>query len=163
MKKRSFHSEKHQTKPKKQYIKKFRFYPYFLYSHLDKWLKKISLNGYHIVNVGLFTFIFEKGTPQEREYFTYGLSTVEGKYDLSLRFPFLERTYGRKKSKINSIKNKTYQIVEIDTNKIDIENDVGYRELINDRNRLYMQYFIRNTSVITAVVLLHVILQILET
>ena len=106
----------------------------------------MSLNGWHIIYCGIFFFWFEKGLPQEKEYFTYGLSTLEGKYNLSLQYPFLEKTYGVKKrnSKINSSKSKVYQIVEIDLDRIDISNDVGYKELICDRNRLYLRYFIRN-------------------
>ena len=144
-------SKKFQMDPSKQYVKKFRIYPPFLYSRLDKWLKLMSAKGWHIVHSGIFSFWFEKGEPTEKEYFTYGLATVEGKYSISLRYPFLEKTYGskNKKSKINSNQTKKYQILEIDLNKIDIENDVTYKELINDRNRLYMQYFIRNFCVIS--------------
>ena len=53
-------------------------------------------------------------------------------------FPFLEETYGvkAKKSKINANKSKFHQIVEIDTQKIDTEKDVGYLELISERNKM---------------------------
>ena len=134
----------------KQYIKKMRIYPYFLYGRLDKWLKSMSLQGWHIVHCGLVFFWFEKGEPSEKEYFTYGLSTQEGKYNLSLRHPFLEKTYGvkDKKSKINSNNAKKHQIVEIDLDRIDINNNFGYKELIFDRNRLYLRCFIRNFSIV---------------
>lgn len=137
----------------KQYVKKIRVYPTFLYGYLDNWLKKMSLRGWHIVHCGVFLFWFEKGEPIEKEYFTYGLSTQEGKYSLSLRYPFLEKTYGlsKKKSKINANESKRYQILEIDTNKIDIANDCGYKEMISDRNRLYMRYFVRNFIISTIV------------
>ena len=141
-----------------QYLKKFRIYPYFLYFRLDKWLKYMSSNGWHIVHCGLFFFLFEKGENSLREYFTYGLSTQEGKYDISMKFPSLEKTYGLKRSKINSNKKKSYNIVEIDTNRIDIKNDIGYKELVSDRNRLYARYFIRNLSIVTAVILITSIL-----
>lgn len=45
---------------------------------------------------------------------------------------------------INANENKARQIVEIDTQKIDVEKDVGYKELIRDRNRLYVADFLRN-------------------
>ncbi len=75
--------------PGKEYIKIIRMYPAFLYHRLDKWLKLMSRSGWHIVHCGLFTFWFEKGKPIEKEYFTYGLSTQEGKYSISLRYPML--------------------------------------------------------------------------
>ena len=34
------HDEKNQEEPHKQYKKRFRIYPAFLYSQLDKWLKR---------------------------------------------------------------------------------------------------------------------------
>lgn len=147
----SLKCKKFQKNPCKQYAKRYRIYPSFLYSHLDRWLKKMSLNGWHVVHCGLICFLFEKGVPEEREYFTYGLGTQEGKYSISLRFPLLEKQYGleKKKSAINSNCTKAYSIVEIDTYKIDI----GYGELINDRNHLYMRYFLRNLSVIIAVII----------
>ena len=150
--------------PKKQYLKKYRFYPMFLYSCLDKWLKDMSLKGWHIVHCGLLTFVFEKGEPCEKEYFTYGLSTQEGKYSISLRYPFLEETYGlkSKKSKINFNKAKAYKIVEIDLDKINIKDDIGYNELKNDRNHLYLEYFIRNTVIFSFVLVLLVFLWFLK-
>ena len=167
MKKKSrtfIHSEKEQMKSPKQYKKSFRIYPSFLYNKLDKWLKKQSLRGWHIVHCGIFFFMFENGIPMAQEYFTYGLSTLEGKYSISLRHPFLEKRYGvrKDKSKINSNEKKTYQIVEIDLNRIDVKNDIGYKELLNDRNRLYSRYFLRNFCVILASVIVLILLQFLN-
>lgn len=158
------HDEKNQEEPHKQYKKRFRIYPAFLYSQLDKWLKKESLSGWHIVHCGIFLFWFEKGTPMEKEYFTYGLGAIEGKYSISLRYPFLEKTYGMKKdkSRINSNETKKYQIVEIDLNRIDVKNDVGYKELVNDRNRLYFRYFIRNFCIILISILVLILLRFLN-
>ena len=152
--------KKNQKKTHKQCIKKFRIYPPFLYSRLDRWLKSMSKKGWHIIHCGTFFFWFERGDPEEKEYFTYGLTTQEGKYSLTLRYPLLERTYGLRnsKSKINSNKTKKYQVVEIDISKIDIENDIGYKELISDRNSLYMRYFIRNCIVISVVILTLIVL-----
>ena len=135
-----------QVNSHKKYIKKFRIYPYFLYSRLDRWLKSMSANGWHIVHCGLFMFWFEQGEPLRKEYFTYGLSTQEGKYSLSLRYPFLEKTYGvkAKKSRINSNEKRGYRIIEIDLQRI----DTAYKELVSDRNRLYRSHFIRNTIII---------------
>ena len=133
-----------------KYLKRVRIYPSFMYGRLDKWLKEMSLSGWHIVHAGLFTFIFEKGEPCVKEYFTYGLVTQEGEYSISLRYPFLEKTYGvkEKKSKINSNKAKTHSIVEIDLERINPKENAGYKELVADRNRLYLRYFIRNAFAI---------------
>ena len=164
MNKKTFFKQKtFQKSHGKQYLKKYRLYPSFLYRHLDKWLKLMSLEGWHIVHCGLFTFVFEKGEPCEKEYFTYGLSTHEGKYSISLRYPHLEKTYGikKKKSKINSNEAKSHCIIEIDLDKIDINNDDGYKELINDRNHLYLRYFIRNCIALMIPILLVVLYTIL--
>lgn len=152
---KTFHMDSHKT-----YKKVFRIYPTFLYGYLDNWLKKMSLKGWHIVHCGIFLFWFEKGEPKEKEYFTYGLSTQEGKYSISLRYPLLEKTYGvkRKKSKINSNSMKKYQIVEIDLNKINTQNNYSYKELICDRNRLYLRYFIRNFSAVVITILFLIVL-----
>lgn len=127
-----------------------------MYSRLDDWLKDMSAKGLHIVHCGLLVFWFEEGEPMKKEYFTYGLTTQEGKYSLSLRYPNLEKTYGVKckKSKINANKDKAHQIIEIDTDRIDIESDIGYTELKKDRDHLYLKYFIRNAVVFFLVVLL---------
>ena len=73
-----------------------------------------------------------------------------------LRFPFLEKTYGIKKkySKLNKNQAKTYLTVEIDTQKIDIENDIGYNELRNDRNRLYKKLAIRNAIIFLVLIIM---------
>lgn len=136
---------------KKTYLRKIKIYPPFLYKRLDKWLKVMSLQGWHIVHCNSLSFVFEKGEPACKEYFTYGLVTQEGKYSISLRYPMLEKTYGlnRKKSKINANRRKKYQVIEIDTDKIDVNNNIEYKELISERNTLYTRYFIRNLSAIS--------------
>lgn len=142
--------KKFRPDPRKHYVKKIRICPYFLYSYLDQWLQLMSSRGWHIVHCSMFVFWFEKGERAQKEYFTYGLATQEGKYNLSLRYPTLEKTYGleKKKSKINSDDTKAHQIIEIDRNRIDVQNNIHYRELVYDRNHLYWRHFIRNVSII---------------
>ena len=141
---------------KSQYRKVIKVYPVCLFYLLDKWLKAMSKKGWHIVHCGLFFFIFERGLPFEKEYFTYQIFTQEEKYNLLLMHPFLEETYGvkKKKSRINANKTKVYQIVEIDTDKIDVAHDVGYNELVSDRNRLYFRYSVRNYIVFSVIILI---------
>lgn len=144
-----------------EYKKVYRFYPYFLYFRLDKWLKSMSKKGWHIVHSGLFYFLFEKGEPKEREYFSYGEITHEGRYSITLRHPFLEKVYGvdKKKSVINSNKEKRVNIVEIDTDKISGEKAYGYRELVSDRNRLSLSFFLRNAFAILICVIVLILLK----
>lgn len=145
--------------PNKKYIIRFRIYPGFLFRFLDKWLKKMSAKGWHVVHVGIIFFWFEKGEPMDKEYFTYGLSTQEGNYSIQLRYPFLDKTYGvkEKKSIINANKNKKTNVVEIDTERIDVKTNMGYKELVSDRNRLYLRYFVRNILVYIILIIVLVI------
>ena len=163
MKKKCIYRNRFLKDSRKQYKRKIRIYPAFLYRRLDKWLKSMSLKGWHIVHCGIFSFLFEKGDPVEKEYFTYGLSTQEGKYSIAMRYPFLEKTYGleKGKSKINANKSKAHQIVEIDTNKIDVDHDAAYNELISDRNHLYLRKFMRDFGVISIGVSILIILLII--
>jgi len=123
----------------------------------DEGLKQVELalgedpKGFKMLTLMLHTAVEsksayeEKGIPEEKEYFTYGMAAQEGMYSIELRYPSLEKTYGvpRRASKINANEAKSYHIVEIDRNMIDTSKHVGYRELIYDRNRLYRRYFIR--------------------
>ena len=52
------------------------------------------------------------------------------------------------------VKKKKYRTIEIDTKKIDIKNDVGYKELINDRNRLYRKLAIRNAILFLVLIIM---------
>jgi len=139
-----------QRSPKTEYKKVFRFYPYFLYCLQDKWLKSMSLKGWHIVHCGICSYLFEKGVPLEKEYFSYAEFAKEGYYSIILRHPFLEKTYGvkAKKSALNSNRHKRISVVEIDIQKLEGQNALGYRELVNDRNRLSLRYFLRNLSLL---------------
>lgn len=147
-----------------QYVKKYRFYPNFMYSFLDNWLKTMSLSGFHIVHSGLFTYWFEIGKPMEKEYFTYGDPINEGKYSIALRYPLLEKTYGvnKKQSKINNNISKSHNIIEIDLQKIDVKKDIGYNELIKDRNRLYLLFFLRNIFLIIVTISIVFVLRVFK-
>ena len=153
--------------PSKKYVRKFRLYLPFAYKSLDKWLNKMSLSGCHVVDSNFISFLFECGEPQNKIYFTYtagGFRNDDGNYSIPLRYPFLIKTYGVKKkySKLNRNEAKSYLTIEIDTQKIDIENDVGYKELINDRNRLYRKRAIRNTIIFFTIILLCIVCVILK-
>lgn len=151
---------------KNKMIKKIiKIYPPVMYFLLEKWLRKMSSNGWHLIKRKFFIYYFEKGEPEKREYFVWSPSyTGEGKYSIPLRYPKLTITYGKKKQKSKLNKNsylKHETIIEIDTQKIDIQNDVGYKELIDDRNRLYLRCFIRNLCIVITILLIVVMFLIL--
>ena len=123
-----------------------------MYARLDRWLKKMSSLGWHIVHTGSFSFLFEKGEPSTKEYFTGFYHWLRGdiKYNVLLLHPLFEKTYAvkKKKSKINSNETKKHLIVEIDLAKIDVQNNVEYKKIILERNRLHLLFFIRNAAMI---------------
>lgn len=137
-----------------EYKKEYRMFPMCTFFLLDKWLGKMSQSGWHLVDYGLFMYRFQKGEPCNKEYFTYTTSGVgEGKYSIPLRYPLLDKTYGKKKSVLNRInKTKGITILEIDNKKIDIQNDIGYKELKKDRNKLYALMTIRDSAAIAIMI-----------
>ena len=142
-------SKRFQRQAGKEYLKKIRWYPPCLYHLLDKWLCQMSTAGWHIVDCTLFSFLFEKGKPEDRRYFTYSIDMPRadaGKYSIPMRYPMLEKTYGvhPKKSKINANKQKVYKIVELNREAIDTKYKISYCEMLNDRNRLYKMRAVRN-------------------
>ena len=158
-----FYSDSSKTKERKKRIVKVRYYPCFMYSQLDKWLKKMSSSGWHIVHIFCFLYFFEKGLPESKEYFTYFIPIRgEGKYNLSLRYPFLEKKIAKKNSQINSNNKKWRNVIEVDFDKIDISNDVYYKELLADRNKLATIYFIRNAIIFLIIILLFVVCKIIS-
>lgn len=147
-------------------IRKIRYYPDCFFFMLDKWLKRMSQNGYHLTDYGIVTYIFEKGNPEDREYFTYSCESIgDGRFSVALRYPNLANTYGKKKnkSKLNKANiSKGVTIVEIDTARISIFENIGYKELIKDRNRLYCLRALRNVAVVLAMLMILIIVQVLE-
>ena len=137
-------------------LRKIRIYPPALYYRLEKWLKNMSLRGWHLVSrkYGIL-YMFEQGRREEKEYFVWdATATGEGKYSIEMRYPFLEKTYGVKKSKskLNANTLATFgTIIEVDTKKIDIQTNIGYQELKSDRNRLYRQRFFRKVIILSCV------------
>jgi hypothetical protein len=142
----------------KKLKKMIRFYPICFFFLLDNWLKKMSLKGWHLIDYGFGFYVFEKGKPLNKEYFTYSCDyTGDGKYSILLRYPALKQKYGvnKKNSKLNKnnvLKGNT--TIEVDTNRIDITNDLGYKELKHDRNRLYMLITIRNITAFSLVAII---------
>ena len=129
----------YQKNPKKKYRWKFRIYPSVLYSRLDRWLNRMSLSGWHVVDIKLFFFLFEQGKPEDKRYFSYTPTPPRNDgatFSISMRYPFLEQTYGVKKkhSPLNKNQSKTHCIIELEPQKM---QSIGYREMLHDRNRLY--------------------------
>lgn len=94
-------------KNNKKYIVKIKYYPCFMFSYLDRWLKKMSLSGWHIVHCCGLLYWFENDLPEEKEYFTYFTPIRnEGKYDINMRYPFLEKNIAKKNLKLILIRKK---------------------------------------------------------
>ena len=144
-------------------IRKIRIYPDFLYSRLEKWLHKMSLKGLHLVKrkFGII-YYFEKGEPEEKEYFAWSpTATGEGKHSIPLRYPHLEKQFGVKKKNSKLNKNATLKydtIIELDRDLIYGEKKIAYQELISDRNRLYMQKFIKFSLIMALVAVILAVL-----
>ena len=129
----------YQKNPKKTYIWKFRIYPSCLYARLDRWLNKMSLSGWHVVDIKLGFFLFEQGKAEDKHYFCYTPTPPRndgGTFSIPMRYPFLEQTYGVKKkySPLNKNQSKTLCVIEVDPQKM---QSTGYHEMLHDRNRLY--------------------------
>ena len=147
---------------KKRHIR-IRFYPPFLYFLLENWLKKMSLNGWHLINrrIGII-YCFEIGEPEIKEYFAWDPSyTGEGKYSIPMRYPSIKKTYGVKAKYSILNRSKYLNIIEVDTCKIDVSNDLSYLELKNDRNKLYILRFLRNLLIITIPILIFLVISFL--
>jgi hypothetical protein len=126
---------------------------------LEKWLKKMSNKGWHLVSRKFaIIYYFEKGLPEDKEYFVWSPTyTGEGRYSIDMRYPSLAKTYGKnkKKSKLNnnSFKNSV-NIIEVDPQK----KDYAFDELRHDRNRIYILQYIVNSGILFFVFSLTVIL-----
>ena len=72
---------------------------------------------------------------------------------------FDEEEIKKKYSKLNKNEAKTYLTIEIDTKRIDIENDISYKELLSDRNRLYKKLAVRNAIILGVLILLVILLK----
>ena len=93
-----------------------RFYPFFMMKQQDEWLRKMSNTGLHLVNYGLFRYIFEVGQPEDKHYFSYTiLDPNNGYYSFSLRYPMLSKSLGVPmwRSKLNLNNNKARVIIEV--------------------------------------------------
>ena len=121
----------------------------------------MSKRGWYLIDYNLFVYRFEKNIPCEKEYFSYVCDWIgEGKYSIPLRYPLLQQTYGIKKKKSTLNRNnrlKGTTILEIDTQRVNVENDLGYHELIRDRNRLYLMQTLRNVALLILLVVIVVL------
>ena len=150
----------------KNIVKKFRYYPMWLYSKLDNWLNKMSLQGYHLIDYNSFCYTFEKGDPKNTEYFSCewgGFRNDDGYYNVLLRHPFAEEVYGKKKSKLTKNrkhKMHSFLIMEINKEKISGEIEIGYKELISDRNKYHLKKAIKFTAIFSIIIVFMCVLAI---
>ena len=75
------------------------------------------------------------------------------KDSIDLLHPFWRRRYGKhpKKSRINASENP-YRVTEIDYQKFDEQDAIGFRELLNDRHRVSKRYLFRDILILLMLV-----------
>ena len=107
----------------------------FLYSYIEKWLSKMSSQGYHVTSIKGWIWTFEKDIPLNTEYFVW-MQRPKGK-DCSSLAGELSCFYGvnDQKHKIAKLEGIFIRITEIDISKI------------NDH--IYNYYLKRNYMVMT--------------
>ena len=150
----------------KKIVTKYRFYPSWLFFLQDKWLMKQSQNGLKLIDYGIFSYVFIQSLPQKTIYFSYtglgGSHNGEGKYNLRLRHPFLEKVYGKspKRSRLNSNVRKKHRkiIIEIDPQK----TNYAYDELVHDRNKWHLLAWLRIYLMIILGILGIIFIRIME-
>lgn len=144
-----------------QTITRYRIYLPVTYSCLEVWLKKMSLNGAHLIRYNAIKYTFELGNPMERTYFAYQCGGSphrgEGFFNISLRYPLLFQEIGmpKKRSHLNNgLKNAyaTKMIIEVDAKRLYQK----YMDLVAERNRLYLLKFLRDGSAVVLLVLLFI-------
>ena len=124
--------------------------PRYLYPFFEKYLSKMSAEGWHLVKYRYPFFTFARGETVEKKYFVYqhggGHTRDDGWVDLDLRYPLLFKTYAvkAKKSPLNTYGKKVFPylaILEVDETKLDF----GFDELCHDRNKYgYLRLLFEN-------------------
>ena len=149
----------------KKIIKKYRFYPYWLFFLQDKWLLRQSERGWKLIDYGLFYYVFEEYFGEKIVFFSYdrglgGYRRGDGKYSLSMRYPLLESQFSKKRNKSklnNSIRKKRNKIIiEISSEKI----DYSYFELIHDRDKWHLLAWLRNVGYLLFMIIMCLILTV---
>lgn len=145
-------------KARKGTCARVRIYPPVVYFLLEKWLKKMSTKGLHLVNCNFgIIYRFEKGIPEEKEYFVWDTTrTGEGKYSIELRYPLLRKEFGvkEKRSKLNkNSSRKHFNIIEVDKTKLNTEQNLFFSYLRKERNRLYLLRFVNMLIVVAFLII----------
>lgn len=131
------------TRTGKVLLRKFRFYPRFLLSRMDKWLSKMSADGWHVIYVGMLRFVFEKGVPENKLYFSYlDDYPYSSMYSMPRSVYSFVRKYrvSKKKSKVNLNTERLkcyYKVTELDLEKLDPNTNEEYKDFVRARDDLY--------------------------
>lgn len=117
-------------------ITKEVLFPYIpaLVNRLEKWLTKMSLNGWHLIDVTGWKFRFIKARPTSKYYFSYAF------FDLSKGISY---DVCRAKTKYSSnrckFKDKGITLFEVDITKIDDD----FESFIRLRNYYYKIHYLK--------------------
>lgn len=114
-------------------MKKFKPFTILTIPKMEKWLQKMSVQGYRLVRFKAFTFTFIECAPREREFFIYR-SPFAQKNDAFLgEFIRAKMRYQLRKSLLDK---KTNEIFEVDPKK----KDADYSSYFFSRKRHYLRY-----------------------
>ena len=100
-------------------------------NHVEEWLTKMSENGFALVSMRGWKFVFKKLSPKTRRYFMWYALPKDKK--MLNDFVYYENKIGLKKTVLS----KESNIFEIDL------NEVGYEHFLNLRNKNYFSYYLK--------------------
>ena len=119
---------------KRNFRKVFRFYTPATVNRVERWLTEMSQNGWSLVDVNGWYFVFLPIEPREKYFFMY--IQPDASKGFSRDYHEVERKYRKKKSVLKSL-----LVVEIDPQKIDAD----YCRFKVSRNKSYLHRYLRMT------------------
>lgn len=114
-----------------------RMYPHTkaTVNRTEAWLKQQAKDGWKLIDLNGWSFVFRKCTPSDREYLMYSsFRTEKGLWD---GYHMINKLYGKAPGK-SEINKKTKGIFEADITKL----DKGYFQFVKMRNSYYLKTYI---------------------
>lgn len=123
--------------------------PVFLYAAFERFLERMSRNGWYLSLYSPFRFTFAKAAPKSRKFFIYhsgGNLSSDGKFSLSLRYGNILASYGAKpkESRLNSYTKSHLSHLSVIELREGADQEESFRELLRDRRRLYFAESLRD-------------------
>ena len=123
--------------------------PVFLYTAFEHFLERMSINGWYLSSYSTVRFTFVKAAPKSRKFFIYhsgGNRSADGKFSLPLRYGNILASYGAKPkdSRLNSYTKLHFSHLSVIELRDGTDQEEGFRELLQDRSRLYFAESMRD-------------------